>query len=74
MSCEMNYNVWLDHVHLSKSISAECLLAAVHDGDCGKAADAQTSIVAIDKIVLKVMDLRGKHVTEHALIEVYWPP
>ena len=74
MSCEMNYNIWLNHLHLSRSFSAECLLAAVHDGDWGKAADAQTRIAAIDKVILKIMDLRGKHIPEHAVIEAYWAP
>ena len=73
LACKMTYSIWLQHQHLSRDFSAECMLAAVQEGDWRKAVNAQTSIGAIDQLILKIMDMRGKHVPEHALIRAYWP-
>ena len=69
----MTYSTWLSNLHLSREFSAECMLIAVQGENWKKAFDAHMSIGAIDKLVLKIMDLRGKHVPEYALITAYWP-
>lgn len=73
LACEMTYSIWLSHLHLSRDFSAECMLAAVQEGDWEKAVNAHTSLGAIDKLILKIMDGRGKHVPKQALIGAYWP-